>query len=345
MATIFELRGLRADNLQAFLALLGVLRVVDLQCPQWRARARWRNEAAGGFAEIEIALAETEIKAANAVSESDFVAATAEGARELLKSLVKSIPEIKPKNPKKPVPPKTETSDTVVDMAKERENRKNPRAAFVGVFAAPPPPSMETTKSPLFMLSGSQTCRSKAGELAELSDSDFERALLRVWCYKTGKLQGFNWDSQDRREHARWHKEPKNDKNFAVEKGGLALAICGWPSFMPAPKMQNKRQEIANTAPGWRVGTRQLREGLAKWQTDLSWPLWKSFADLPEIEATLADNCWRADEIDRADMKARGVWRVMRAVRMHSREKTKTRRNFFGWANIAPVRKRHRFNE
>ena len=326
-ATIFKLRGLRADNLQAFLALLGVLRVVDLQCPQWRARARWKNEAAGGLAKI--GLAEIEIEA-DAVSESDFVAATAKGARELLASLAESIPETDA----------VENAETVVKM-----NHENPQAAFVGVFAAPPPPSMETTKSPLFLLSGSQTCRGKAGELAELPDSDFERALLRVWRYKTGELQGFNWDSQDRREHARWHKAPKNDRNFAVEKGGLALAICGWPSFMPAPKTKGKRKEIDNAAPGWRAGTRRLREGLAKWQTDLSWPLWVRFADLPEIEATLTDNCWRADEIDHADMKARGVWRVMRAVRMRGREKTEASRKFFGWANVAAVRKRHRFDE
>ena len=318
----FELRGLRADNLQAFLALLGVLRVVDLQCPQWRARARWKNEAAGGLAEIEIE--------ADAVSESDFVAATAKGARDLLASLAESIPETDA----------VENAETVVKM-----NHENPQAAFVGVFAAPPPPLMETTKSPLFLLSGSQTCRDKAGELAELSDSDFERALLRVWRCKTGKMQGFSWDPLDRREHARWHREPKNDRNFAVEKGGLALAICGWPSFMPAPKTKGKRQEIDNAAPGWRAGTRQLREGFAKWQADLSWPLWERFADLPEIEATLADYCWRADEIDRADMKARGVWRVMRAARMRGREKTEASRKFFGWANVAPVRKRHRFDE
>ena len=333
----FDLRGLRADNLQAFLALLGVLRVVDLQCPQWRARARWRNEAAGGLAEIEIE--------ADAVSESDFVAATAKGARELLASLAESIPKTGA----------VEDAETVVKM-----NHENPQAAFVGVFAAPPPPSMEKTKSPLFLLSGTQTCRGKAAELAELSDSDFkcalllaelsdsdsertlllaelsdsdsERALLHAWLYKTGKLQGFNWDPLDRREHARWHKEPKKDKNFAVEKGGLALAICGWPSFMPAPKTKGKRKEIDNAAPGWLAGTRKLRKESAKWQTDLSWPLWESFADLPEIEATLADNFWRADEIDRADMKARGVWRVMRTVRMRGREKTEASRKFFGWA-------------
>ena len=154
----FELRGLRADNLQAFLALLGVLRVVDMQRPKWRARAQWKNEAAGGLAEIEIE--------ADSVSKSDFVAATAKGARELLASLAESIPETGA----------VEDAETVVNM-----NHENPQAAFVGVFAAPPPPSMETTKSPLFLLSGSQTCRDKAGELAELSDSDFERALLRTF--------------------------------------------------------------------------------------------------------------------------------------------------------------------
>ena len=341
-ATIFELRGLRADNLQAFLALLGVLRVVDLQCPQWRARARWRNEAAGGLAEIEI-------EAENAVSESDFFTAIAKGANELLDSLVESIPETK----------KPETSDTVIAMAQEPENRENPRAAFVGVFAAPPPPpppsmektklpppSMEKTKSPLFLLTGRQSCRTKAGDLAKLQERDYEAALREDWSYATSDEGGVSWDPSDRREHARCRTNPSGD-TFAVEKGGLALAICGWPSFMPAPKMQGKKRKIVNTAPGWE-GKRKLRKKSAnaeKWQADLSWPLWESFADLPEIEASLADNCWRADEINRADMEARGVWLVMRAVRMHSREKTKTRRNFFGWANHAPVRERRRFDE
>ena len=305
----FELRGLRADNLQAFLALLGVLRVVDLQCPQWRARARWRNEAAGGLAEIEIE--------ADSVSESDFVAATAKGARELLASLAESIP----KNGG------VENAETVVNM-----NRKNPQAAFVGVFTAPPPPLMEQTKSPLFLLSRRQSCRTKAGDLAKLQTRDYEAALWDDWSYATSDWGGLSWDPLDRREHARWHKEPAKDKNFAIEKGGLALAICGWPSFMPAP-IQGKERKIANAAPGWREGMRKLREGLAKaeWQADLSWPLWERFANLPEIEATLADHCWRADEIDHADMKARGVWRVMRAVRMRAREKSEASK-FFGWA-------------
>ena len=324
-ATIFELRGLRADNLQAFLALLGVLRVVDLQCPQWqRARARWRKEAAGGLAEIEIGLAEIEIEAANAVSESNFVAATAEGARELLASLAESIPETDA----------VETAETVVNM-----NRKNLQAAFEGVFVAPPPPSMETKKSPLsspLLLSEKKNCHTKADILTKLQTRDYEAALLDDWFYarsKRGDQSGLNWDPSDRREHARWHKEPTNDKNYAIEKGGLALAICGWPSFMPAP-IQGKGRKITNAAPGWWEGMRKLREGAAKteWQADLSWPLWEKFADLPEIEATLADNFWRADKIDRADMKERGVWRVMRAVRMRGREKAEAGRKFFGWA-------------
>ena len=337
-ATIFKLRGLRADNLQAFLALLGVLRVVDLQCPQWRARARWRNEAAGGLAEIEI-------EAENAVSESGFVTAIAKGANKLLASFAKSIPETKKPEASDSKAPKLETSDTVIAMAQEPENRENPRAAFVGVFAAPPPPpssmektklpspSMEKTKSPLFLLSRKQSCRTKAGDLAKLQARDYEAALWNDWSYATSD-QGaaLSWDPSDHREHARWHKEPTKDKKFAIEKGGLALAICGWPSFMPAPKTKGKRQEIANTAPGWREGTRQLRKGLAKWQADLSWPLWESFADLPEIEATLADNCWCADEINCADMKERGVWRVMRAIRMRGREKTEASSKFFDWA-------------
>ena len=318
-ATIFKLRGLRADNLQAFLALLGILRivdlrVVDLQCPQWRARARWRNEAAGGLAEIEI-------EAADAVSESDFVAEIAEGARKLLESLAKSIP-------KTGAP---EDAETVVKM-----NHKNPQSAFVGVFAAPPPlpplpPKNKRKKSPLFLLSRRQNCRKKATDLAKLQARDYEAALRDDWSYATsGNEGGMSWDPPDRREHARWRTNPSGDA-FAVEKGGLALAICGWPSFMPAP-IQGKEREIANAAPGW-TATRKLRKGPAKaeWQADLSWPLWKSFADLPEIEATLADHCWLADKIDRVDMEERGVWLVMRAVRMRGREKPDWSK-FFGWA-------------
>ena len=249
-ATIFKLRGLRADNLQAFLALLGILRivdlrVVDLQCPQWRARARWRNEAAGGLAEIEI-------EAADAVSESDFVAEIAEGARKLLESLAKSIP-------KTGAP---EDAETVVKM-----NHKNPQSAFVGVFAAPPPlpplpPKNKRKKSPLFLLSRRQNCRKKATDLAKLQARDYEAALRDDWSYATsGNEGGMSWDPPDRREHARWRTNPSGDA-FAVEKGGLALAICGWPSFMPAP-IQGKEREIANAAPGW-TATRKLRKGPAK---------------------------------------------------------------------------------
>ena len=292
----FELRGLCANNLQAFLALLGVLRVVDLQRPKWRARARWRNEAAGGLAEIEI-------EAADAVSESDFVAEIVKGARKLLASLAESIPE----------------TDAV-------EDAENPRAAFVGVFAA---------SSPLF-LSEKEYFRKKAVDLKKLQARDYEAALWNDWSYTWSRKRwgGLNWDPLDRREHARRHKEPASDKKFFLEKGGLALAICGWPSFMPAPKMQGKERKIASATPGWRAGMRKLPKESAKaeqWQADLSWPLWERFADLPEIEATLADHCWHADEIDRADMKARGVWQVMRAVRMRSREKSEASM-FFGWA-------------
>ena len=69
--------------------------------------------------------------------------------------------------------PKTdavENAETVVKM-----NRKNPQAAFVGVFTAPPPPLMEQTKSPLFLLSRRQSCRTKAGDLAKLQTRDYER--------------------------------------------------------------------------------------------------------------------------------------------------------------------------
>jgi hypothetical protein len=41
MVTTFRLVGLEADNLLAFLALLGTLRALDLARPSWRARTRW----------------------------------------------------------------------------------------------------------------------------------------------------------------------------------------------------------------------------------------------------------------------------------------------------------------
>jgi len=41
--TTLELKGLEADNLLAFLALLGLLRALDVARPEWRARASWRG--------------------------------------------------------------------------------------------------------------------------------------------------------------------------------------------------------------------------------------------------------------------------------------------------------------
>ena len=223
-ATIFELRGLRADNLQAFLALLGVLRVVDMQRPKWRARAQWKNEAAGGLVKIEIE--------ADSVSKSDFVAEIVEGASKLLASLAESIPEI----------------DAV-------EDAENPRAAFVGVFAA---------SSPLF-LSEKEYFHTKAVDLAKLQARDYEAALWNDWSYTWSRKRwsGLNWDPLDHREHARRCKEPAGDRKYFVEKGGLALAICGWPSFMPAP-IQGKDRKIANAAPGWRERNAEVAKRIRK---------------------------------------------------------------------------------
>ena len=44
LATMHQLSGLEADNLLAFLALLGALRALDVARPEWEARVVWRGE-------------------------------------------------------------------------------------------------------------------------------------------------------------------------------------------------------------------------------------------------------------------------------------------------------------
>jgi hypothetical protein len=77
VTTNFNLNGLEANNLLAFLALLGLLRALDSARPQWRARVAWRG--------IPI-VAELQLEGNS--DQDEIVAAADEGIRSLARGYI-----------------------------------------------------------------------------------------------------------------------------------------------------------------------------------------------------------------------------------------------------------------
>ena len=271
--THHRLEGLRPDNLLAFLALMGLLRVLEIARPAWRARVAWERACSPIRPVLNLRVPQ--------LPES-IAQAAAEGVAELAK-------------------------DHDFDRGKLAFQPEEARARLMAVAALPISRQRETARlwssllsdaairknkefverTPFCLLDVAQTAFLKnLHEIAldtstprkgrkQLSVAEtIQTALFTPWA-RAFQTTSFRWDpTEDSRHALRW-SAPTDDKQ-GVEHGANVLAAFGLRSLTAVPFQRGS--EVRLSVAGGRVQAGEF------W---FAWPIWEEPASLASVEAML----------------------------------------------------------
>jgi hypothetical protein len=284
--TTHPLTGLEPDNLLAFLALLGLLRALDIARPEWQARAAWRGTPLEAMLYLASDVSRTEI-----VAEADAAIHSLRGTYDFGDK----------KDPRY-------TSDEFREVALHARSESE-RARLVAALAsdgAVNRRSGEVERTPLCTMlgQGHQHFLSRLTAMSERSDpandrADLERALFEPWRYED-ESDSFRWDPSEDRRYAHQSGDPSERQNkLGTVTGANRLAAIGLAAFTSVP-----------TASGLVTlgfsGARRARE--------VCWPLVSVPANLTSHVALLAHPSL-GDEQRASDLSHYGVRAVARARR------------------------------
>lgn len=238
-----DLLGLEADNLLAFLALLGLLRAIEAAEPEWRPRIWWRGQPA--VAVLGLALA---------TGREELVGAADRGIAALGTAYEFDRADI------------TFTAEEFRAYA-QRARGDGERARLVAAIASDGALKRGgdvVGATPLCAMfgQGHQHFLSRLATMARLDDSEntqaLSRALFEHWKYED-ETESFRWDPVEDRRYAHQFGDPSENKNkVGTVTGANRLATIGFATLTSAP-----------TALGLAtLGVTGLRR-----EQDICWPL------------------------------------------------------------------------
>jgi hypothetical protein len=284
VTTALKLNGLEADNLLAFLALIGLLRSLDAAKPQWHARAAWRGTPV--IAELELdGILEAE----------ELVASAEEGIRSLARVYIFDRADItyKPDEFRRLGEATHEDrrrAELVAALASDGAIRRDGKTVEVTPLCAM---FGQGHQHFLTRLAGS-AMRDHPANLADLS-----HALFKRWRYED-HTDGLRWDPIEDRRYAHQFGNPREAQNqIGTVTGANRLAAIGFAAFTSVPRAAG----LVTLGISGRRGER-----------DICWPL-------PNVPTSLAGhiallgNPALGDEDEAQALRAYGVHRVARARR------------------------------
>jgi len=285
--TTHRLTGLEADNLLAFLALLGLLRSLDTSKPEWEARVAWHGAPPA-----------TELRLAAAVDRENMIAEVNAGVRQLGEAYGFDRKDLK------------YTVEEFRALAREAQ-RGRERGRLVAALASDgavrrssKEGRVETTRLCLLLGQGHQHFLSRLTEMAqrerEEDEADLARALFETWRYED-KDESFRWDPIEDRRYAHQFGDPSESRNkIGTVAGANRLAAIGLGLLTSAP-----------TATG--LATLGVT-GLRREQVVVCWPIVGAPTSLSGYVALLA-HPWLGDEHTAPELAHYGVLAVARARR------------------------------
>ena len=279
---IHRLDGFEPDNLLAFMALLGLLRVLEEARPGWRPRVFWTVDEPPLRPALRVPLGAdltTVVEAAaeglNALAEChNFdglvnLKLPPERARERLQYAAANAPRDR------------YTADLwaafVSDVVIEKERTRTTPLCLLGTGQTS---FLKTFKS--VPLRRTPPKRGPRGSKTEVSEYEcLSEALFRTWERpdKTDgqdKTSAFRWDpSEDARHALRW-SAPTDDKE-PTQHGANRLAAIGLSVLTVVPRMRHGETELSILG-GERGSDRRFTFG---------WPIWREPVSLAGIRALL----------------------------------------------------------
>lgn len=256
-----RLTGLEPDNLLAFLALLGLLRLLETARPGWRSRAVWDGLPLRPKLMLEEATTRKEVAETAKQSASQLA-----GALEF--DDLKNIEDCSPcKNVQECSP---EDFRKFLCLRKDAQS-KNVHSYVLDVASALGSDGSVVSKmknkiepTPLCAITAGNKLDfpfrlKKVVEAKTATWEQIERCLFDTWRYKNdGKGITLRWDPTEDRRYAYREKNPSGDAIKTVA-GANHLAVFGFPSVLVAPRYRHlstsgfDRRTKTLTWPVWSV--------------------------------------------------------------------------------------------
>ena len=218
--TNHELKGLEPDNLLAFLALLGLLRALDVARPNWRARASWCSVPPTAVLQI-----------ASGSSAAEMLVSADEGIQALGKSYDFDRNDIK------------YTADdyrTIANQGSSDRERLRLLAAIASDGATKRDgQEVEPTTLCAMFGQGHQHFLARLTSVAQRDDSStqcaLEKALFEPWRYEDD-TESFRWDPIEDRRYAHQFGDPsKSGNKIGTVTGANRLAAIGFGVLTSVP--------------------------------------------------------------------------------------------------------------
>ncbi len=218
-----ELAGIEADNLLGFLAVLGLLRSLDTERPEWQARISWRT-----------APMSARLHLASSASEMDIAEAADGGATKLGKDVSFDESDLKFTR---------ENFRSRAEAACDRPTRSGVLAALgsdgaLKRFGADAGNEIEPTPLCFILGQGHQHFLERLQSYSAgnaCGPESIRKALFCEWRYDD-KGKNFRWDPIEDRRYAYQSGDPSEQKNkIGSVPGANRLAAIGFPSLTSVP--------------------------------------------------------------------------------------------------------------
>lgn len=276
-----RLHGLAPDNLLAFLALLGLLRAIQMARPDWRPRAAW---------DVDQPPLRPLLVLAEPTTQEGISQAAAEGASQLA-----VIYEFASEHPDAAVQKDLNYSDEyarkLLSRAAAEENREGADlwACLMSDLAAK---DGRIEATPLCLLFGqghqhfldrlatiprtaAPPPRGRGRKTINLTAAEtLQEALFEPWT-RQDPTPGFRWDPAEDVRYALRADDPSGEKS-TTQHGANRLAALGLPVFTVVPVQRGNRLRL------------QVLAGHFDRDFMLAWPIWRQPASLAAIRAMLS---------------------------------------------------------
>lgn len=288
--TALELRGLTADNLLAFLALLGLMRALDTERPEWRPRVAWRGPPWRAALHID---ANVDASAVAGAADAGVLRLGQAYSFEGHKNIDYTGEEFR----------RLALDATITASSSDRR-----RADVLGALATDvnlkPDGKVQATALCAIFGQGHQNFLERLRQLAHdrpaRNDGSVKiaEALFEDWRYED-LAATFRWDPQEDRRYALGFADPSGQKIRTVA-GANRLAVIGLPLFAAVPTGRGVKT----------VGVQ--RSGRV---SSITWPVWVQALSLSAVRALLDHPELLVDQPDRSHLAQHGVGGLMRARR------------------------------
>jgi len=269
------LEGLEPDNLLAWLALLGLLRSLEVMKPEWRPRAYWAGEPIRPMLRVLGDVSQEDVCAASSAGCAELAAVHDFGGTADLTFPQERARRMLEEAAKPETPNFSALLDALFSDGAVKDDGTIIATPLCAMFGQGHQHFLNRLSSvPKGELPKALMKRKNAPDLN--APERLAEALFRPWT-REDDTDGFRWDPEENRRYALRFKNPSTDAG-TTQHGANRLAAVGLPVLTGAAVKRRGRMRFLI------LGAEYDEEG----QIRISWPIWERAASLTGIRSWAA---------------------------------------------------------